>query len=445
MSEVNEPNRREAITRALQAYRERGDRRTMTIEYRGADIDLEVIRLPLKLVVLNHDNSRLNAQLADHPDRDLVYNNPTSTAAQSVLSVLLARTERFKNLKEELKELGQQEPGLITRDGLLINGNTRVAALRLLEAEGVKGADAVNVGVLPEDALADDFLDIEMALQMRRLTHQDYTFTNQLLLIDRYRSRGHSEEELARRMGWVRKKKKKCEEAQRLLQLVREIRSLTNPHLAYEVFDAKSQHLKDLDEAYQLTATTDLREANAMKWSRVIGMFLNLNKDRTREIDDEFFEISVLDRLQHKPEIREKLEGFRHVQLDDNLDDLLEDDASAELIDLKGIAKWTLQELSDDEGFIRRDLPSDLQEIHDAMYNEAVDRITAEQKKKTTDAPVEALHETRIRLEKILDDFDTAISDPSFNSGDFEYQLKKVEKRIQELKKKFDDLSEIAK
>jgi len=131
----------------------------------------------------------------DHPKRSIVEKDPTSSEAQEVLASLLRKTERFNKLKDELKELSQQNPGLISRDGLLINGNTRVVALRDL------GVDGVDVAVLPADAMARDFLDLEMSLQMRRLTHQDYTFTNELLLIDKYRNAGHSEKELAKK--WV--------------------------------------------------------------------------------------------------------------------------------------------------------------------------------------------------------------------------------------------------
>jgi hypothetical protein len=136
-TEATNKLRREMIEKTLATYKERGERKTLSIEYRGVDTALEVIRIHPKYLLLNHDNSRLSAQLMDHPKRSIVEKDPTSSEAQEVLASLLRKTERFNKLKDELKELSQQNPGLISRDGLLINGNTRVVALRDLGVDGV--------------------------------------------------------------------------------------------------------------------------------------------------------------------------------------------------------------------------------------------------------------------------------------------------------------------
>jgi hypothetical protein len=216
MSNITNQHRREAISNSLAVYQSTGQKKTESIEYRGKDTPLPVITIKPEFLLLNHDNSRLSAQLFDHPKRSIVQQQPTSDEAQKVLTELLRSTEQYPRLRDELKEMGQVYPGLISRDGLLINGNTRVAALREL------GKPGVEVAVLPEDAVASDFLDLEMALQMRRLTHQDYTFTNGLLLLEKYRSFGHTDKQLAQKMGWIRGSKKKIAEATQLLDLVKQ-------------------------------------------------------------------------------------------------------------------------------------------------------------------------------------------------------------------------------
>ena len=146
--------RRKAIERSLADYNAAGLNRRENIMYRGQWRNLEVIRVKPSLLLLNNNNNRLTAQLADHPLRQVVIEDPFSTQAQGVIEGLLSKTDKFQDLKNELKVLGQQNPGLISRDGLLINGNTRLVALRQL------GEDGMDVAVLPGDATSEDFIDI---------------------------------------------------------------------------------------------------------------------------------------------------------------------------------------------------------------------------------------------------------------------------------------------
>ena len=121
--------------------------------------------------------------------------DPTSAKTQKVLADLLAATEKFSELKKELEEQGQIEAGLITRDGLLVNGNTRAAAL--LQLKHIERAKGIRVAVLPEGIGEDDILDLEFHLQMVKLTHQDYPFTNELLAIRKYLDRDNTPKDLA--------------------------------------------------------------------------------------------------------------------------------------------------------------------------------------------------------------------------------------------------------
>lgn len=429
--------RYEMIEKTLATYKERGEKKSLSIEYRGVDTILEVIRIHPKYLLLNHDNSRLGAQLMDHPNRDVVENDPTSSQAQEVLASLLRKTERFNKLKEELKELSQQNPGLISRDGLLINGNTRVVALRDLGIEGI------DVAVLPADAMSKDFLDLEMSLQMRRLTHQDYTFTNELLLIDKYRSAGHTERELAKKMGWIRGWQKKVNEASQLLQLVKEIRKLSVPPLGYEIFDSKSQHLRDLNEEYNNLAQADVEEANKMKWGRVAAMFLGVNKDQTRVIDSDFFEEDVLKRVAKNSKVVQVLESFKKIKIDDDLDELLGDsDKAEETIDLRSFAKKIITELADPNGNVTKDLTTELQEIHNAIRLGAEATITKGKRDKLLLEPADVLQEVRISLEGVLTSFVEVSQLRDFDSKKFEFELSKVTACISELSVEFNRLKQ---
>ena len=432
MTEISNQYRREQIAKLLVSYKESGERKSLPIEYRGETKVLEIIRIDPKVLLLNPNNSRLAAQLHDHHQQKVVQDHPTSEEAQDVLAGLLRNTERFAKLKEELKEFKQQNPGLISRDGLLINGNTRVVALRDIGAEGV------DVAVLPEDAGNREFLDLEMSLQMRRLTHQDYTFTNELLLMDKYKKFGHTDKQLATKMGWLRGGQKKVDQATQLLQLIQEIRKLTTPPLAYEVFDSKRQHLIDLNDEYQAISQTDPRAAKQMKWGRVVAMFLGVNKDQTRVIDEEFFQEDVLKRLGGDLGVDNPLSKFVKVPLNDDLDGIFEGNYhSNEELDLHAFAKKIVSDLTDESGFVAKDLSPELDTVHNAIRLAAEETITKGKREKLLLEPSDILQETRISLESVVESFDDVSKLQGFDAKKFEFQLNKVRKSLEDLEKEF--------
>jgi hypothetical protein len=434
-TEINK-NRTSLIETLLESYKESKEKRTETFDYQDRPKTLEVIRIDPNALLLNHDNSRVKAQLLDHPSRRIVEQDPTSVEAQEVLATLLRETEKFKALKEELKILGQKQVGLISRDGLLVNGNTRVVALRDL------GISGVDVAVLPRDAGPREFLDLEMSLQMAQLTHQDYTFTNELLLIERYKDFGHNDLDIARKMNWLRNGKKKVDQKFQLLSLVKELRDTANPPLAYSTFDAKKQHLIDLNDEYQMMISSgDVQGAERMKWGRFISMFLQVNKDQTRVIKDDFFEESILDRIDGSSKLQTVFEGLKRVPVSDGLDDLLGNDIS-EQIDLKALTTKIVAELADDKGYITKDLSPEFIELQAAIRGAAEGVISKGKFDSYLFAPSEILSETRISLESVVEKFEEVSKLKEFDAKRFEFVLSKVKKSLNDLVKDFEKYKE---
>src|SRR5690606_23628532 len=125
--------------------------------------------------------------------------NPWCEQAQEYLAYLLrcnpANPDQedpdFRALVEELDDFGQREPGIITDEGILVDGNTRCAALREL---GVKN---IRVGILPPDAGRRDINDVELALQLRRDKRRDYSYVNRLIAIEEQINAGRLPEDVA--------------------------------------------------------------------------------------------------------------------------------------------------------------------------------------------------------------------------------------------------------
>lgn len=423
--------RTEAIRMALEAYDHGPAKRNLEVEIRGKKVLLPVVTLNPAVLLLNNNNARLNAQLVDHSKKDEVFKNPTSIESQQVIDGLLRATDKYKDLRAQLKEVGQQNPGVVTRDGLLVNGNTRVVALREL---GVLGVD---VAILPVDANSEDLLEIEMSLQMTRLVHQDYTFTNELLLMSRYVKSGHTEQQLGSKMGWMRNGKKKVEQRLRILHIIEEVRWLCDAYLPYHVFDSKEEHLKDLDKEYQqLKSTGDVAAAESMKWSRITAIFLGVNKDQVRTIDDYFFEEQVGKRVTEGTEAKNALESVRRVVVDDGLDDVLEPpESDGERLDMKMFVKNMLNdsETRDSNGGIGKDLNGAYAGVAQAVRLATDQKVKQERWANYLVEPSAALRDVQLSVLEIIEKFGEVSAKQQFNFDNFKFELGKVEQAVKKL------------
>lgn len=415
--------REEAITKALEAYKSEGLTRTETIEYRGKTRNLEVITVSPEVPLLNPENSRLRAQLLEHPQHNLVATDPDSPEAQRILENILSSTEKFEELKQQIVDFKQQEPGIVSRRGLLINGNTRLAAIRAL---GLPGFD---VAVLPPDATNDDFFKIEMSLQLRKLVHQNYTFTNELLLVDNYLSRTKNEQSTIDAMQWKRDGKKKLRLFQGYLALIQEIRSL-NPRLKYEFFDKRAEFVKNLHDEYKKIAEQSPLEAEKLKGTRLMGLFLGLNKDEIRETDEFFLEDVILPEIKGD-ELEQVFAPYMRVEQDkDVLDELIEE-PTGNSIDVMKLVIDIASKVIDTEGSINDALVEQhYKKLHSKFRSSArqkrEDRINGELRSE----PIEYLKDVTSRVQELADRIPVLIRDSQFDSAKFQFQAKKTSKAI---------------
>jgi hypothetical protein len=122
-------------------------------------------------------------------------------------------------LKEDLRQVGQMEPGVITHDGIVINGNRRMAVLEELHKDEPTGKwkylEAIR---LPPEISEQDLWKIEADLQLSKDKVAEYHPVNELLKIKEGRDRGLSPEEIAAAMyAW---KASEVEEALDRLTLI---------------------------------------------------------------------------------------------------------------------------------------------------------------------------------------------------------------------------------
>jgi len=419
-------DRRNKIDLALRSYKAENLTRTETIEFRGNLISVPVVTINPELPLLNPNNSRLRAQIENHPRREVVKTEPKSPEAQGILQNLLIQTEKFGELRQQITDYRQQEPGIISVDGLLINGNTRLAAIRTL---GINGFD---VAVLPQDATDEDFFSIEMSLQLRKLVHQDYTYTNRLLLVQNHLERTGNEDATINAMQWKRNGIRRLKDYLGFLQIVEEIRSL-NLNLSYEFFDDKEELIKNIYTQYQSMLANFPRGAETLKWTRITALLLRLNKDEVREIDDEFLQ-DILIPATEGLEVSDYLERFRtNTQTDFELDDLL-GEIDSDQIDPRRMAQDIASKVIGQDGSINDEsIENHFKLLHDqfriATRKIREDRVITEMRAE----PVQYLKDVTQRIQDLADRIPNLFEDDGFDKRQFEYQARKTQKAIDSL------------
>ena len=278
---------------------------SVTIEWRDAKRAIPVISMPVDLVYYNPNTRRIQAQRGiDSARQEELEESPFSEVSQAYLEELLQWDPAspgkvdpaFDKLKDDLDEHGQDEPGLMTRSGVLINGNTRRAALRRL------GKEHIRVGVLPDDASRADIDALELSLQLRRTFKRDYSFVNELLAISAEVKKGTPTPHILRAF---RMKQDRFERSMWLLDFIDEaIRRSTSSGtdggvVALRRFDFERDkgQLEELYRSWSNLNKTDSVKAAVLRETRLIGVVLGFAKTDLRVMDEDFFERFVEPKL----------------------------------------------------------------------------------------------------------------------------------------------------
>src|SRR5437879_6108186 len=98
---------------------------------------LQVYRLPTSLLAFNIRNGRFAAELRAKEHQLGRGLDPLVSEDEEVIQALLVNLDpgATELLKQDIKAIGQTDPGIITHDGFVINGNRRLAVLHLLHDE----------------------------------------------------------------------------------------------------------------------------------------------------------------------------------------------------------------------------------------------------------------------------------------------------------------------
>ena len=176
--------------------------KNITLNIQGQSKDLQTYHLPLDLTFYNIKNGRFAAEYADlkkEKGRDLDATNLEDS--RDIKNLLIGiEPNQSQILQDSILRDGQQEPGIITYDGYVINGNRRRAVLDNLVLDGHSNYRFIDVARLPQNVSAKDLWKIEAGIQLSRNKQLNYGPINELLKFKEGIDAGLSAKEIAREL-----------------------------------------------------------------------------------------------------------------------------------------------------------------------------------------------------------------------------------------------------
>jgi hypothetical protein len=176
------------------------------VRIQGKKVKRPVYRLPLNYLLYNAGNGRfakeyLKLQKEMKHELDPLIPEHADRIEKMLLEQNPGKTDWLEN---NLRDEGQQEYGIITHDGYVINGNRRLSVLKSrLSGKGNDEHEYMKVARLPKNIDEIDVIKIELEKQMAREQKLDYGPINNLLKIKNCRTKGMTVQQIASTIGFT--------------------------------------------------------------------------------------------------------------------------------------------------------------------------------------------------------------------------------------------------
>lgn len=149
--------------------------------YQGEIREFDVYKIPIEFLAYNVENGRISSLVKSYKREYGVLNVDNEDDSNKIAQFLYDSNEK-RNIKtiEDLAKNGQLEPGIITMDGIIVDGNRRASLLRRISSnpkydQNVKDKCSYFLArILPEDADEREILRLETSFQMGADSKVDY-------------------------------------------------------------------------------------------------------------------------------------------------------------------------------------------------------------------------------------------------------------------------------
>ncbi len=392
-------------------------------ELRTVEVEVDWVRLS----TLNH-RTRAEQFRAIHDLKrpDLFTTDPLGKDAQQAQYKILLGQTGFEDLKNDLRERHQQEHAVISAEGVLINGNRRAAALRsLYHDDHVLEARYIRCLVLPEDATADELVDLEAELQIAKDFKQEYSWVNEAMLIEElYEREGRNFTHVARKMHrdetGVKALYEKLQQLHQLVALSKEAKLHIDFTENESAFDELAKHIKNKPKP----------EQDSVRSTYFLGTLAGVNYRTLRHLRRADAADLVYKEMNSNKALKPFLEAVLVPQAnsspaDDTLNELLGNDTSAgKSGDLMGVLGFLATKNREDSvplsggGMV---LVQDLHNTIQAAVEAAASEAEEDAKDNSTVATPGARVEDAIsKVQRALATLPKARTLPDWKEGDFQ-------------------------
>lgn len=181
------------------------------LRYKGTQREEVVWRIPLDYLIYNKYNGRIGSDVLSYEKQNGELNAELDSDREIIEKFLYeSKEDRNETTMKSLLEIGQQRYGIVTSDGIIVDGNRRAMLLnRLFHKREELGYTYAQVEqcqyflaiILPDDAEEKDIQQLETIYQMGEDDKLDYNPIEKYLKCKELKRLGFSDEDIAQFMS----------------------------------------------------------------------------------------------------------------------------------------------------------------------------------------------------------------------------------------------------
>ena len=217
---------------------------------KGESEYIQVYKIPLNLLFFNIKNNNFVVKYLqlEKIDCDL---QPNKIEDIQLIKKIFTGSDPKRSLElvSDLRKYGQREPGIITRDGYLIDGNRRMAMLAdLFDETSDEKYNFMNVARIENAISAKDLWAMEAGISLGQDPKSRYGAINELLKLDEGRKAGFTNKEIADKLYGIDDESEIKDKLERLDLMRKYLKAYYDDDEDFTPIEGYNEHFIDLQD-----------------------------------------------------------------------------------------------------------------------------------------------------------------------------------------------------